>query len=47
MTTDQKIGDETLQYDINREDEKISAFSSGKTNKYEHLTGEVILPSSH
>ena len=44
MTTDQKIGDETLQYDINREDEKIS---SGKTNKYEHLTGEVILPSSH
>ena len=34
-----------LQYDINRETAKISALSSGKTDKYEYLTGEGILPS--
>ena len=33
-----------LQYDINRETAKISALSSGKTDKYEYLTGEGILP---
>ena len=30
MTTDDKLKDENLQYDINREAAKISAFSSGK-----------------
>ena len=30
MTTDGKIRDEKLQYDINREAAKISAMSSGK-----------------
>ena len=30
MTTDDKIKDENLQYDINREAAKISALSSGK-----------------
>ena len=35
-----------LQYDINREAEKISALSSGKIDKYEYLTGEEILPSN-
>ena len=30
MTIDDKIGDEKLQYDINREAAKISALSSGK-----------------
>ena len=44
MTTDDKIGDEKLQYDINREAAKISALSSGKINKYEYLTGEEMLP---
>ena len=44
MTTDHKIRDEKLQYDINREAEKISALSSGKIEKYEYLTGEEILP---
>ena len=29
MTIDDKIRDENLQYDINREAEKISALSSG------------------
>ena len=32
MTTDDKIRDEKLQYNINKE--------SGKIDKYEHLTGE-------
>ena len=44
MTIDDKIRDEKLQYDINREAAKISALSSGKIDKYEHLTGEKILP---
>ena len=45
MTTDDKIRDEKLQYDINREAAKISALSSGKTYKYEYLTGkEILLP---
>ena len=45
MTTDGKIKDEKLQYDVNRETTKISALSSGKIDKYEYLTGEEILPS--
>ena len=45
MTTDDKIRDEKLQYDINREAAKISTLSSGKINKYEYLTGKEILPS--
>ena len=40
-----QIREEKLQYDINRETEKISALSSGKIDKYEYLTGEKILPS--
>ena len=40
MTIDDQIEDEKLQYDINREDAKISALSSSKINKYEYLTGE-------
>ena len=39
-----KIRDEKMEYDINREDETISALSSGKTDKYEYLAGEEILP---
>ena len=45
MTTDDKIKDEKLQHDINREEAKLSALSSAKINKYEYLTGEEILPS--
>ena len=45
MTIDNKIRDENLQYDSNREAAKISAFSSGKIDKYEYLTGEEMLPS--
>ena len=32
-----------MQYNINRETAKISALSSGKVDKYEHLAGEEIL----
>ena len=44
MTIDDKIRDEKLQYDINREAAKISALSSGKIDKYEYLTGKELLP---
>ena len=44
MTIDDKIRDEKLQYDINREAAKISALSSGKIGKNEYFTGEEILP---
>ena len=43
MTTDDKIGDDKLQY-INREATKI-ALLSGKIDKYECLTGKEVLPS--
>ena len=46
MTINDKIRDEKLQYDINREAAKISALSSGKIRKYKYLTGEDILPSN-
>ena len=46
MTIEDQIKDEKLQYDINREDAKISALPSGKIDKYEYLTGEEILPSN-
>ena len=45
MTIQDKTKDEKLQYNINREAPKISALSSGKIDKYKHLTGEEILPS--
>ena len=44
MTINDKIEDEKLQYDINREAAKTSALSSGKIDKYEYLTVEEILP---
>ena len=45
MAIDDKIRDETLQYNFNREAAKISSLSSGKIDKNEFLTGEEILPS--
>ena len=41
-----QIRDEKLQYDINRKAAEISAWSSGKIDKYEYLTGSEILPSN-
>ena len=46
MTTDNKIRDEKLQYDINRDAGKISPLSSRKIDKYEYLRGEEVLPSN-
>ena len=45
MTTDDEIINEKLQLDINREGEKIWALPSSKTDKYDFLTSEEILPS--
>ena len=45
MTIDDKIRDEKVQYDINREAGKMSALLSGKIDKDEFFTGEKILPS--
>ena len=45
MTNDDKIRDEKLKYDINREAAKMSALSSGKIDEYEYLIGEEILLS--
>ena len=42
MTTDDKITDEKIQYDINRAAAKISVLSSGKIDKYQYLTGEIL-----
>ena len=46
MSIDDKIRDEKLQYDGNREATKISALSSGKIGKHEYLTGEEIVSSN-
>ena len=46
MTIDDQIGDEKIQYDINRETAKISALLSGKIDKFEYLTCENILTSN-
>ena len=46
MAIDSKIGDEKLQYDIDREAAKISALSSGKIDKCKYLTGQKVLCSN-
>ena len=46
MATDDQIEDEKLQYDINREAAEISALSSGKTDKYEYLSCDELVPSN-
>ena len=45
MSTDDKVRDEKLQYDTNREAAKVLALSSGKIYKYEYLTDEEKLTS--
>ena len=46
MTIDDQIRDEKVQYNINREDAKISALSLKEFNKHEYLTSEEILSSN-
>ena len=46
MTINDKISDEKLQHDTNKEAAKISALLSGKMDKYEYLTCKEIMPSN-
>ena len=46
MTLEDQIRAKKLQYDIDRVAAKISALSSGKTDKNKYFTGEKILPSN-
>ena len=46
MKIDDEIRDENPQFHINREEIKLPASSSSKIDKYEYLTGGVILPSN-
>ena len=39
---DNKIRSNQAQYDLNRENAKISALSSGELDKYEYLTSEDL-----
>ena len=43
MTINDKIKDEKLQYDVNRQAGEISSVSSGKIDKYKYLTLEEML----
>ena len=47
MTIDDKIRDQKLEYDINREAEKISALLSAKIDQYEYLARKEILSSDN
>ena len=46
MTTDDKIRDEKLKYDINSAETKRSALQSGKVDKCQYLDKEKVLPST-
>ena len=46
MTTDDKIRDEKLQYDINRHAAKKINIITGKINQNQYLTGDEILLSN-
>ena len=39
---DNKIRSNQSQYDLDRQNVKITRLSSGELNKYEHLTGEDL-----
>ena len=45
MVIHDRIRDEKIQDDINRETALVLALSSGKIDKHEYLTEEDILPS--
>lgn len=45
MTSNDKIRDEKLECNVNRESAKISPLSWGKTDKCEYLPSQEILPS--
>ena len=39
---DNKIGSNQAQYDLHRQNAKISTLSSGELDKYEYVTGEGL-----
>ena len=43
MTINDKIRDEKLQYDISKESLKLLVLSSGKIDKNQYLTGDIII----
>ena len=45
MRIDDKIRNEILRYDVNKEAAKTSALSSGKIDKYKYLILKQIVPS--
>ena len=47
MTIEDKISEENLECNINREAAKIPVLLPGKIDKYEYITDEEILPSAH
>lgn len=46
MKIGDKIENEKLQYNVNREASKISVLPSGIIDKFEYLTGNKMLPSN-
>ena len=44
MTIDDKIRDENMQFDTNKEAWKLSVLPAGKIDKYQYVTGKDILP---
>ena len=46
MAIEDKMKDEKLQYNSNREAAKVSVLLSGKIYKYKYLICEKILPSN-
>ena len=46
MKIGDKIENEKLQYNVNREALKISVLPSGIIDKFEYLTGNKMLPSN-
>ena len=43
-TINNKIGQNKVQYNLDRQTAKISALSSGNVSRYEFLTGKNVLP---
>ena len=45
--TNNKIDQNKVQYNLDRQTTKISALSSGAVSKYEFLTGKDVLPEKN
>lgn len=45
MTANKKMKDNQVLYNISRKSTKISILPPGTIDKYDYLTGEIILPT--